>query len=66
MPRVPRLAPVAPDERTREQQALVERVGSDKHIFTTLIRHPELFEHFARFAGRCCVTQPSRRLRARS
>ncbi len=52
MPRVPRLAPVAPDERTREQQALVERVGSDKHIFTTLIRHPELFEHFARFAGR--------------
>lgn len=27
-------------------------VGSEKHIFTTLVRHPELFEPFQRFAGR--------------
>ena len=48
----PRLAPIAPADRTPEQQRLVDKVGSDKHIFTTLIHHPELFEVFHRFAGR--------------
>lgn len=48
----PRLAPIEPADRTPEQQRLVDQAGSDKHIFTTLIHHPELFEHFHRFAGR--------------
>lgn len=48
----PRLAPLTPAERTDEQQRLIDRVGSEKHIFTTLVRHPELFEPFHRFAGR--------------
>lgn len=48
----PRLAPLAAAERTELQQKLIEAVGSEKHIFTTLVRHPELFEAFRRFAGR--------------
>jgi 4-carboxymuconolactone decarboxylase len=48
----PRLEPIAAADRTPEQQSLVEKVGSDKHIFTTLVRHPRLFEVFNRFAGR--------------
>lgn len=48
----PRLAPIAAADRTPQQQRLIDQIGSDKHIFTTLIHHPELFEHFHRFAGR--------------
>lgn len=49
---IPRLAPVEREERTPEQQRLIERVGSELHIFTTLIRHPGLFDAFQKFAGR--------------
>jgi 4-carboxymuconolactone decarboxylase len=52
MPDTPRLAPLAPDERTDEQRAIIERIGSEFHIFTTLVRNPELFSAYERFAGR--------------
>jgi 4-carboxymuconolactone decarboxylase len=48
----PRLAPISRADRTPEQQRLIEQVGSEKHIFTTLIHHPELYKHFHQFAGR--------------
>jgi alkylhydroperoxidase family enzyme len=48
----PRLAPLAPAERSEEQQRLLAAVASEKNIFTTLVRHPELFEVFNQFAGR--------------
>lgn len=48
----PRLAPLAAAERTELQQKLIEAVGSEKHIYTTLVRHPDLFDQFRRFAGR--------------
>ncbi|WP_067831383.1 carboxymuconolactone decarboxylase family protein [Actinomadura kijaniata] len=48
----PRIAPLPPAERSAEQQRLVEATGTEMNIFTTLVRHPELFEDFSRFAGR--------------
>jgi 4-carboxymuconolactone decarboxylase len=48
----PRLHPLPAAERTPEQQQLLEKVRSEKHIFTTLVHHPELFNVFQRFAGR--------------
>jgi 4-carboxymuconolactone decarboxylase len=48
----PRLHPIPAAERTPEQQQLLEKVRSEKHIFTTLVHHPELFDVFQRFSGR--------------
>lgn len=48
----PRIPPLAPSDRTDEQQRLVTAVGSEKNVFTTLVRHPELFDVFQRFGGR--------------
>lgn len=48
----PRLAPLSKQERSPEQQALIDDVGSELNIFTTLIRHPGLFADFHTFAGR--------------
>jgi len=48
----PRIPPLAREQRTAEQQQLVEATGTELNIFTTLVRHPKLFEVFARFAGR--------------
>lgn len=52
LPVTPRLAPLAPDERTAEQRAIIERIGSEFAIFTTLVRNAELFTAYERFAGR--------------
>jgi alkylhydroperoxidase family enzyme len=35
---VPRIAPLAPEQRTAEQQRLVEATGTELNIFTTLLR----------------------------
>jgi alkylhydroperoxidase family enzyme len=48
----PRIPPLAPDERDADQQRLVQATGTELNIFTTLVRHPKLFEPFSRFAGR--------------
>ena len=48
----PRIPPLAPEQRTADQQRLVEATGTELNIFTTLVRHPKLFEVFTRFAGR--------------
>jgi 4-carboxymuconolactone decarboxylase len=48
----PRIPPLPAAERTAEQQRLVEASGTELNIFTTLVRHPKLFEVFGRFAGR--------------
>lgn len=47
-----RIPPLAVEERSAEQQRLVEETGSELNIFTTLVRHPKLYEVFTRFAGR--------------
>jgi 4-carboxymuconolactone decarboxylase len=49
---VPRIPPLPREQRSAEQQQLVEATGSELNIFTTLVRHPKLFADFARFAGR--------------
>jgi 4-carboxymuconolactone decarboxylase len=46
----PRIAPLAPDELGAEQQRLLSVAGSEKNIFTTLVRHPQLFEVFIQLA----------------
>jgi 4-carboxymuconolactone decarboxylase len=48
----PRIPPLAREQRSAEQQRLVEVTGTELNIFTTLVRHPALFEVFTRFAGR--------------
>lgn len=48
----PRIPPLPAAQRTAEQQALVEATGTELNIFTTLVRHPKLFEVFGQFAGR--------------
>lgn len=48
----PRILPLPADQRTPDQQALIEATGTELNIFTTLVRHPKLFEVFGRFAGR--------------
>ncbi len=48
----PRLGPLTAGERSAEQQQLLDNVGSELNIFTTLVRNPALFKDFARFAGR--------------
>lgn len=48
----PRIPPLPAAERDAEQQRLVEATGTELNIFTTLVRHPKLFEAFGRFAGR--------------
>lgn len=48
----PRIPPLAAAERTAEQQRMIEAIGGELNIFSTLVRHPKLFEVFGRFAGR--------------
>ena len=48
----PRLAPLTRAELSEEQRRLVDFPGGDKNIFTTFVRHPELFDVFYGFAGR--------------
>jgi alkylhydroperoxidase family enzyme len=52
MTEAPRIAPLAAAQRDEAQQTLVEATGGELNIFTTLVRHPKLFEVFGRFAGR--------------
>ncbi|WP_153505021.1 carboxymuconolactone decarboxylase family protein [Cumulibacter manganitolerans] len=39
----PRLDPIPPQERTEQQQQLVDAAGKDYRVFSTLIRNPEVF-----------------------
>jgi 4-carboxymuconolactone decarboxylase len=48
----PRIPPLAAERRNAEQRRLVEATGTELNIFTTLVRHPKLFEVFSQFAGR--------------
>lgn len=52
MTQTPRIAPLTVAERTERQRELIEQIGSEFHIFTTLARHPELFAPYERFGGR--------------
>jgi 4-carboxymuconolactone decarboxylase len=42
----PRVAPLPPEERDERQAALVREVGRELNIFTTLVRHADLFADF--------------------
>jgi 4-carboxymuconolactone decarboxylase len=48
----PRIPPLAPRQRDEQATALLSATPGEKNIFTTLVRHPKLFEVFTRFAGR--------------
>ncbi|HET9139348.1 carboxymuconolactone decarboxylase family protein [Actinophytocola sp.] len=48
----PRIPPLAPSQQDEQARQLLSGTGSSKNIFTTLVRHPKLFEVFTRFAGR--------------
>ena len=50
-PRVPPLPPAERDERAQALLGEVGTVGADMNIFTTLVRHPRLFRHWAPFGG---------------
>ncbi len=52
MTQTARIPPLPHSQRTPDQHRLIEATGSDLNIFTTLVRHPKLFEVFTRFAGR--------------
>lgn len=39
----PRLDPVPPEDRTEYQQQLMDAAGRDFRVFSTLVRHPDLF-----------------------
>src|SRR4051812_2599425 len=47
-----RVAPLAPSERSEEQAALVARAGGERAVFSTLVRHAELFGDFLPFGQR--------------
>ncbi len=55
-PDAPRLAPLAPDERTEAQRELLARVDvggplGEANIFTTLVRAPDVFRRWMAFGG---------------
>jgi AhpD family alkylhydroperoxidase len=50
-PRIPPLAPADRDETARSLLTGVDGVGSELNIFTTLVRHPNLFRRWSTFAG---------------
>lgn len=52
MTETPRLAPLTAAERTDEQREIIERIGSEFHIFTTFARNADLTRAYVRFAGR--------------
>ncbi len=50
----PRLPPVDPDHADEATRALLDRVrvaSGDANIFTTLVRHPDLFRRWIAFGG---------------
>jgi 4-carboxymuconolactone decarboxylase len=47
-----RVAPLAPAERDERQAALVAQSGGELGVFTTLVRHPDLFADFLPFGKR--------------
>ena len=48
----PRLHPLTDTERTPQQQRLIDQAGGELRVFTTLARHPALFEDFLPLGGR--------------
>lgn len=53
-PTTPRLAPLGPDERSPDQQELLDSLGRQTtlNIFATLVRHPGLFRRWMPFGGK--------------
>jgi len=47
----PRIPPLPADERDDKQRELLDQVGTDLNIFTTLVRHPRLFRRWSAFGG---------------
>jgi alkylhydroperoxidase family enzyme len=41
-----RVAPLPPDERDEQQAELVRYAGNEYGVYTTLVRHPDLFKDF--------------------
>jgi alkylhydroperoxidase family enzyme len=53
-----RVAPLPPDERDERQAELVRYAGSEFGVYTTLVRHPDLFADFM-VLGRRLLRQSS-------
>lgn len=53
-PAVPRIPPLAPADRSEEQQELLGAIGGAQalNVFATLARHPGLFRRWGPFAGK--------------
>ena len=54
-PSKPRIAPLPPEERSDDQQQLLEGVAAGvpaSNIFATLVRHPGLYRHWLPFGGK--------------
>jgi alkylhydroperoxidase family enzyme len=51
-PATPRIPPLAPDERTDEQQQMLAPPMPQFNIFATLARNPRLFRHWMPFANK--------------
>jgi 4-carboxymuconolactone decarboxylase len=47
-----RVAPLPPDERDARQSELVRKAGAELSVYTTLVRHPDLFGDFLPFGRR--------------
>jgi 4-carboxymuconolactone decarboxylase len=47
-----RVPPLAPPERSARQAALVARAGAELGVYTTLVRHPDLFADLLPFGQR--------------
>lgn len=60
----PRVAPLPPEERDERQAALVGKAGREFNVFTTLVRHTDLFADFLPF-GRRLLARSSLRPRDR-
>lgn len=64
--RTPRLDPVPPEERTELQQKLMNDAGKEYRVFSTMIRHPDVFGAYlplgSRLLGRSSLTGREREI----
>ncbi len=62
----PRLAPVPPEERTEQQQQLMNDAGKEYRVFSTMIRHPDVFGAYlplgSRLLGKSLLTGREREI----
>lgn len=62
----PRVSPVPPEERTEQQQKLMNDAGKEYRVFSTMIRHPDVFGAYlplgSRLLGKSLLTGREREI----